>query len=338
MKLLPDKIHVVLAVYDPCGTYSRHAGVVLVSMFSNTKSSVCVHILHDETLNEDSRNKLIELVAKFGQELNFIDAGEHIGKLRVDADKLTHVFSRGSLFRLFIQDLLPVDKVIYLDCDVIVELDIKELWDVDLGDCKVGVVLDFGEITQHADNCGKRRAFFCGYAGIGVKKYFNSGVLLLDLKKIRNMDMYSLASEFFLRYPDTFSPDQDFLNKIFQESALEIDRKFNYFGKDINYLNMNGKLWHFAARIKPWDLATNLPIDTLYWQYLGMTPWGNDLIIELTKAWAKSRFNHVHSSDCCKTLWQKLKENLSSKNITPLHKIVVIWHDITYRIRKKIGI
>ena len=69
MKFLPDKIHVVLAVYDPRGTYSRHAGVVLVSMFSNTKSSMCVHILHDKTLNEDNKSKFIEQAEKFGQEL-----------------------------------------------------------------------------------------------------------------------------------------------------------------------------------------------------------------------------------------------------------------------------
>ena len=47
-------VHVVLAVYDPKGTYSQHAGVVMTSIFENTQSPVGVHILHDETLTEDS--------------------------------------------------------------------------------------------------------------------------------------------------------------------------------------------------------------------------------------------------------------------------------------------
>ena len=329
MKILSDnKIHVVLAVYDPRGTYSRHAGVVMVSMFFNTKSPVCVHILHDETLNDDNRSKFIELTEKFGQEINFIDTGEHIGKFRVDVDKLTGKFSRGSLFRLFIQDLLPVDKVIYLDCDVVVELDIKELWDIDLSDCKIGAVLE-------DENCSKRKRFFCRYTGIDIKKYFNSGVIIFDLKKIRNDEnIFALASKFFMRYPNTSAPDQDFLNIIFQKSVRVIDRKFNYWGKGLNYSSTKGKLWHLLG--KPWELP-RLP-GVLYWQYFAMTPWCRDLMTDMAKAWANSRLTHVHSSDCIKTLWRQLKDNLSPKGATPLYVIAVIWHDMIYRIRKRFKI
>ena len=60
-------IHVALAVYDPKGTYSQHAGVVMTSIFENTQSPVVVHILHDETLTEDNRKKFIRTAEKYGQ-------------------------------------------------------------------------------------------------------------------------------------------------------------------------------------------------------------------------------------------------------------------------------
>ena len=331
-----NKIHVVLAVYDPHGTYSRHAGVVMASMFSNTKSQVCVHLLHDESLNEDNKRKLIELTNKFGQELDLIDVSEHIEKLRarVNMEKLTGGYSRGSLFRLFIQDLLPVDRVIYLDCDIVVELDIKELWDTDLGECKVGAVFD--EIVRNVDDRRGRRVFLYRYAGIDVNKYFNSGVIFFNLKKIRgNMDICALALEFFQRYPYTMYPDQDFLNKHFQENMYEIGREFNYFGSGIDYSNTKGKLWHFAGE-KPWNMISSLPIDTLYWRYFATTPWCDDLVTNMAKAWSESRYIHSRSSDCAKKVWLKLKENFSPRKVTPLYKIAVILYDIIYRIRVKL--
>jgi len=330
--LYDNKIHVVLAVYDLRGTYSRHAGVALASMFSNTTSAVRVHILHDETLNEDNKNKFIDLTDKFGQEIDFIDVSEHVGKICADLDKLARVFSRGALFRLFIQDVVSVDTVIYLDCDVVVELDIKELWDTGLGDCKVGAVLD--EIARNIDACSKRRLFFCRYAGIDVKKYFNSGVVIFNFKKIREADVNisALALEFFRRYPHALFPDQDFLNKVFQKSMYEMDLKFNYFGSGTDYSSTDGKLWHFAGD-KPWERVKGLPTDVLYWRYFAMTPWRSDLTADMIEAWAGSRFIGVRSSECYKILWRKFKKSLSTGYIWPLFKIAVIWHDVIYRIK-----
>jgi lipopolysaccharide biosynthesis glycosyltransferase len=329
-------ILVVLSVFDPRGTYSRHAGVVMYSMFKNTKSRVCVHILHDNTLNEDNREKFIELAEEFEQEINFIDVSEYINKFSVNVDRLTRGFSRGSLFRLFIQDLLPADKTIYLDCDVIVEIDIKELWDIDLGECKVAAVLD--GIARSVTDYKSKRKFFCRYAGIDAGKYFNSGVMVFDLKKMRNdMNLCALAFDFFMRYPYALMPDQDFLNKAFRNSVYELDRKFNYFGKDIDYSSTDNKLWHLAGE-KPWVLASTPEIDSLYWRYLALTPWCNDLATEITKAWAGSKYTHVRTSSCLKKIWLEIKESFSPRKATPLYKICVIWHDIAYRIKRRFSI
>jgi lipopolysaccharide biosynthesis glycosyltransferase len=130
-----ETIHVALSVYDPDGTYSRQAGVVMTSMFERTQSHVCVHILHDDTLTDNNRLKFSRTADKFGQEVRFIDVTEPFSKLNVNGvmDKFSQpFFTRGAFFRLFIPDLLDVEKVIYMDCDIIVNMDILNLWNVGL--------------------------------------------------------------------------------------------------------------------------------------------------------------------------------------------------------------
>ena len=73
-----DVVHVVLGVYDPSGTYSRHAGVVMASIFEKTRSSVCVHILHDRTLTDENRDKLQRVADAYAQEVRFEDVSQAI--------------------------------------------------------------------------------------------------------------------------------------------------------------------------------------------------------------------------------------------------------------------
>ena len=74
-------MEIVLAVYDPRGTYSQHAGVVMTSIFENTQSPVCVHILHDETLSPFNRQNLRETARRYCQRLDFVDVTEHRKRL-----------------------------------------------------------------------------------------------------------------------------------------------------------------------------------------------------------------------------------------------------------------
>ena len=128
-----DVVHVVLGVYDPSGTYSRHAGVVMASIFEKTRSSVCVHILHDRTLTDENRDKLQRVADAYAQEVRFEDVSQAImGVGDTALARGEKILSRGALFRILIPSLLSEEKVIYLDCDVLVNLDVRELWDVPL--------------------------------------------------------------------------------------------------------------------------------------------------------------------------------------------------------------
>ena len=124
-------LHEALAVYDPKGTYSQHAGVVTASIFENTRSPVCMHILHDESLSRENREKFLSLAERYAQNVAFHDMSEYVKRLGPDILGLVdNHFSQGTLYRLFAPQALTMEKVIYLDSDIVVNLDIKDLWEI----------------------------------------------------------------------------------------------------------------------------------------------------------------------------------------------------------------
>jgi lipopolysaccharide biosynthesis glycosyltransferase len=176
-----DIIHVVLAVYDPKGTYSRHAGVVMASLFDNTKGSVLVHILHDETLMERNRSFLTETAESFRQSVEFHNVSTLVQQLRDKTIRAAQesICSVGMLFRLAIPDILSLNKVIYLDCDVVVNMDIRKLWDIPVEGYSFAGVLDV-PCASFSPAAYKMRLIGCDR-----RTYINSGVLLMNLPRIR---------------------------------------------------------------------------------------------------------------------------------------------------------
>ncbi|MDR0651704.1 MAG: hypothetical protein LBG12_00210, partial [Synergistaceae bacterium] len=184
-----DAIHVTLGVHDPEGTYSRHAGVVMVSMFERTRSTVCVHILHDNTLSSDNRAMFIETAEIYGQTIEFHDVSPSMLKWGDSALRAARksIFTVGMFFRLMIPELVTSDKVIYLDSDIMVNMDIKQLWDVPLENFSIAGVV-YGSFRKFSPKTLSLRLLGCD-----PSKYVNSGVLVMNLSRIRAK--YNLPAE-----------------------------------------------------------------------------------------------------------------------------------------------
>ena len=133
-------IHVCFPDYDKHGTYSKYVGVAMASLLSNTKADVMVHLLHDATLSLENRKKFDHLADRHHQKICFheVDSSEF-----ADLEKRVGNFSIGTLFRLSMIDVLPssLSKIIYLDSDILVNLDIEELWDIDLQGFSIAVTV-----------------------------------------------------------------------------------------------------------------------------------------------------------------------------------------------------
>lgn len=269
----PDIIQIVLSLHDPSGKYSRHAGATMASLFENTTKNIEVHLLHDETLTELNKEKFIMLADNYKQKVAF-----HFLKIRNDigGSKALNRVTKGTLFRLYLEEILALNRVIYLDTDIIVEMDIFNLWEENLHGFFLGGV-DRDEYRNYV----KKESFYIKL-GFNEKEYFNAGVLLMDLKAIKEkISLKNRSFDFLKKYPWAPALDQDALNFIFKGNYKILDSKYNqivnqYYTKNSIDFNGQKKIWHFAGGIKPWNMI-QYPVDSLYWKYLMKTPWGSDM-------------------------------------------------------------
>ena len=184
-------IHVCFALYDLARHYSKFTGTAMLSLFENTATphlspTIAVHLLHDNTLTEDNREKFIYLAGRYSQIVKFYnvvelcaDRIEEINKFFPNVYKTR--LSIAAIYRLFIPQVLSaeIEKAIYLDSDIIVNLDINELWRFELGDNVLGA------ISESSNGVDEQNAFTLVADGlINRGKYFNSGVLLMNLNAL----------------------------------------------------------------------------------------------------------------------------------------------------------
>lgn len=150
-------------------------------------------------------------------------------------------YYRAFIARVFLQ----YDKGIYIDSDTILMADIGELFDIDLGDNiiaarvdpKVAMVPEFVDYVEKA-------------LGIPAKEYVNSGVLLMDLKKLRKIHYITQMTDLIKQDADLVAPDQDYLNVILKGKIMHLDPKWNCQPEGEN--PKNAKLLHFNLSKKPW--------------------------------------------------------------------------------------
>ena len=132
-------IHVCFGLHDGNGRYSKFVGTTMASIFDNTTAEVTIHILHDDSLTDDNREKFFRLAERYNRRVKFYNVDElcadDIAYLHEKlAEAVKRRFGIGAFYRLLIRKLFDGDKIIYLDADIIVNLDIAELWRVDLGE------------------------------------------------------------------------------------------------------------------------------------------------------------------------------------------------------------
>ena len=318
-----DVVHVVLGVYDPSGTYSRHAGVVMASIFEKTRSSVCVHILHDRTLTDENRDKLQRVADIYAQEVRFEDVSQAImGVGDTALARGEKILSRGALFRILIPSLLSEERVIYLDCDVLVNLDVRELWDVPLEGRLLAGALDYP--PRKAKRSFSAEALRLRLIGSRISEYVNSGVLLMDLRQInRELDLAASAAWWYPRYGHQIShADQDFINSLFRGRIKILEDRFNK--RDLEG-DVEDAIVHAIRHPKPWEGFRGTPLERLYWNTYLKTPWGKDqsreaLIDLLIGVAARSPLTHRHTGQCYGRVFTRLWRDILCND-----KFSILW-------------
>jgi lipopolysaccharide biosynthesis glycosyltransferase len=247
--------------------YAPYLAVALTSIKENAspRYTYRIHILTDD-ISAENRRKLSVFNSENFQ-LCFVSLSDKLRSLDADGRLRSHRFgafaSLTIYFRLFIPVLFPqYDKGIYLDSDIVVPGDISHLWEEPLGNNLIGACADYS--IQHI---APFMRYIDEYVGVDHRNYVNSGVLLLNMRRLREVDMAGRFLDWMGKYTlETVAPDQDYLNVLCWDRIHYLDPCWDSMPSErISFLE-NPQIIHFNLNAKPW-LNESVPYDDVFWKY-----------------------------------------------------------------------
>lgn len=282
-----DPYHIALICDD---NYVIPTIVTITSLIKNKTCSnlYCINII-TTSLNSESINKFKSLEKK--------DVKITIIKSDIEKYKDLHKYSKNTYCVATPAALLKFDlpnllnncaQVLYLDGDIIVKQDLYNILQIQLGDYYVAAVKDSGNIyTKNKEK-------------LNYSQYFNSGVMLLNLKKMRKDKITDKLVETKRTSRDMSLMDQNVFNKVFDGKIKLLDLKYNVLYVNLCRAKEDGKLTlsqinefyhtsyknfreiyknaaiiHYASKDKPWKYY-NTTLVNLWDQYYKLSPLGHE--------------------------------------------------------------
>ena len=258
-------------------------GVVVTSVGINvTSDDVMMYLLHNG-LKRSTVKRLQKIADRYNVGLRFLEIDLEILKYCPVDDKI-HYGNIMMYARLLLPSMLPnLDKVIYLDCDLVVCKDLQSLWETDVNDMAVAMAPDL----WYQDKGTLSR--------LGINNnYLNSGVIVMNLDYWRKHDVQNrLLSYIIDKGKELIYNDQDALNVILQKERWQLPVKYNvtpyYFNRNLdNYpkemheeireARINPIIFHFLGNIKPWSLGCYVPGKKLFMKYQKESGWRHFII------------------------------------------------------------
>lgn len=195
-----------------------HAATMLASAVPHLGADARVHLLLADEIPDRERQALASVVSDRGAEpvVHTMDPERFRGL------KSGGAFAKPVWFRTALGELLPeTNRVIYLDSDLLVLDSLVPLWETDLGTSWLGAVTNVFPDQELA-------RLHCERLGIDAGRYFNSGVLLLDLERMREGRAFERVREFAIANREALIfADQDSLNGALAEQRLQLHPRFN---------------------------------------------------------------------------------------------------------------
>lgn len=132
-------------VYHASDSFAKVTGTSIVSIFENNKDidEINVYVI-EKNFTEDNKKKMEQLADKYNRRIIFIPMPDINKSEHLHLKKIKEKWIFDSYCRLFLDKLLPeeVEKVLYLDGDVLNTGSLKELWSLDMGESSAAAVID----------------------------------------------------------------------------------------------------------------------------------------------------------------------------------------------------
>lgn len=266
--------------------YINPLKTMLYSLFKSNDIQIEIYLIH-----KDIRDEKIKEIEKFVEKAS-------LGKGKLNTIKVEDLFSKAKTtfyyteemyYRLLAYKYLPksLDRILYLDPDVLVLNSCEELYNMDLSDNYFAAATHTIPTVQSANVA--RLSLTSGHKDI--ENYFNSGILMINLELARNSEKYEKEVLNYVENSKSLGlimPDQDLLNVVFRNKIIKIDEiKYNYDARrylayklkdkkyKISYIISNTCFLHFCGKRKPWLDENNLGVFTSLYLYF----WKNAMNI-----------------------------------------------------------
>lgn len=249
--------------------YVNYLGAVLLSLVeSNGHNRVNIFVIHNGLTNE-SISKLSNAITTSSLfAINFVNSVDsNVSRLQAGGHISSATYIRFEIPSL----LLDIDKVIYLDADLIVCDDLTDFWQLDISD-KFVAATDNPFFDRNESICLKNEA-----------GYFNAGVLLINTKLWRDFSVKEKALEFLSLFKEqAIMFDQDALNYVFNGCWLKAGIRWNlqtsflrrykeldtYSAEEVRQAYLLPAIVHYSSSSKPWNFLDVHPFRGVFLGYL----------------------------------------------------------------------
>ncbi len=287
-------MHIALCAND---NYAPWLGVTIYSILKNNPNHQFFFHILDSDINPENKKKIRSLIKETSHQLEFITVDAGLFKdypVQPDSHLSVEAYYRFILPHLFSN----LDRLLYLDVDILVLGDLAPLYNMDLGDHLLAMVPD---ITS--SEC-------CERLNIKDRPYFNSGVTLFNINKI---DEKELTTSLFRFAKETnvklIYYDQDVYNLVVGEKIYILPEQFNmqtlpFLAERVQeqkaHLDQITVL-HFISGLKPWKKEPH-PFKEFYNSYLENTPWRTPIMKHIAKK--VGRFIYRRKKTSTSKIWR----------------------------------
>ncbi len=281
--------------------YHIFTQIVIFSILENNLSNNHYNFyIVEDNMTKRQKLEMQKFVKERKQDISFI---------HVDTDKIdngSNVYknnyingriSRIGMARLLLPEILPnsVHKVIYLDSDIIVSDDIAKLYNINLENNPIGMVIDINSVRFYKK-----------------PDYYNSGVIIMDVDMWRKEQITEKILKYFHENIDLFigdspcysAPDQDLLNILLKKRITKLPLRWNNLmtnPEGVTFYSTKG-INHYLGPIKPWYFVKETKnAYNLYYEYWDKSP------LKKYKLYCYLKYHYMY---ILKDMYKKIYSNL----------------------------
>ena len=246
--------------------YAPFVAITLESILENCSKD---YFYHFHVLTTDLDKAYEEKLKTYESEdvkIEFISLRETLTKIKVKFH-LRDYYSIETYYRFFIANMYPqYDKVLYMDCDIVVLGDIAELYNNDITNLYLAASPEevMAEVEVFGDYVEKA-------LDVPVPEYFNAGIMVMNLAEFRKDNIEKKFFEMINRFRFRVTQDEDYLNVLCKGKTKILDLGWNKTAfKNEKFDDKNLKLIHYKINWKPWK-NRNVLYEEYFWNYAKKT-------------------------------------------------------------------